>query len=123
MESVIDMSQLHANTRPGAAEPSQETAREKIAAAVGAVQEAVAADAVSPHDYPGLFLELREAEVPEAFCGSIPQPGHIYGLMCLNVMRGEGEDAGKIGVGFRFFPIGKTAQQPGTGLILPDGVR
>jgi hypothetical protein len=75
---------------------------------------------ISPHDFPGLFVELREDEVAVAFPGGLPVPGGIYGLLCTDVYKGEGEQAGKFGVGFRYVKVAEIKGQPGSRIIVPN---
>ena len=72
----------------------------------------------SPAEYPGMFVELDESELAAAFPQGLPEQGGIYGLLCHEVLRGDGENAGKIGVGFRYVLVARINVRP-SGIIVP----
>lgn len=74
---------------------------------------------VSPADFPGFFVELREDELMQAFPGGLPSPGGVYGLLCTDVLKGEGDHAGKFGIGFRYVKVAEVTRNPGDRIIIP----
>ena len=84
-----------------------------------------AANVVQPDEYPGMFVQLKEEEVAQAFPQGVPAPGGVYALLCTDILRGEGENAGMVGVGFRFVKVAmaptRSIATPPQGLIIPSG--